>query len=108
MRITGTTNHHTSNMRNHALSEQHEAAMSLLKTAEAKSSNQPLESYCRIALMFMTEEFQKQVQEVIFVAHCKLNDMAKEIQYQTRYLTILNPSSTTADGVIVSRVLWIV
>ena len=44
-------------MRNHALSEQHEAAMSsLLKKAEAKSRNQPLESYCHIALMFMTEE----------------------------------------------------
>ena len=52
--ITGSSNQRTSNVTDHAKSEQHETAMSLMKTAQAKASRQPVESYAPIAQMLLT------------------------------------------------------
>ena len=45
-------------------------------------------------------------QEIVFAVHCKKDDNTKELRSRTRYLAILNPTSTTADGLIVSKLLW--
>ena len=39
-------------------------------------------------------------QEMIFVLHCKRDDKAKMMRSHTRYFAILNPTCSTADGLI--------
>jgi len=47
--ITGSTNHKTSNVTDHASSEQHKAAMALLRREQAKNASKPVTSYSTIA-----------------------------------------------------------
>ena len=47
--ITGSENQRSSNVLDHASSEQHKSAMSQHRTAQAKSSNQPITSFAPIA-----------------------------------------------------------
>jgi hypothetical protein len=183
--IAGSTNHKTSNIVDHAKSEQHVSSMVYMRIAQAKANNEPLESYTPIArcLMMMDEEekvrmrhkfeisyvlaregiaFQKypvfhclaerqgvqlgstykrsdcaklftyyiaeaqrssflqrfsqvnffsflmdgstdagtKEQEMIFILYCSQDDEAKEIRSCTRYLALLNPARSTAEGLI--------
>ena len=52
--ITGSTNHKTSNILDHARSEQHKASMACMRTAHAKARNEPVDSYAPIACMLLT------------------------------------------------------
>ena len=55
--VTGSTNQRTSNVLDLVASDQHKAAMSHLRTAQAKASNEPLTSYAPIARsLLMLEE----------------------------------------------------
>ena len=48
--VTGSTNQRTSNVLDHVASDQHKAAMSHLRTAQAKASNEPLRSDCAFSV----------------------------------------------------------
>ena len=183
--ITGSANHRTSSIVDHARSEQHVASMAHMRTARAKANNEPIESYAPIAryLMTMDEEeklrmvhkfeicyvlaregvafhkypafhclaerqgvrlgssykrsdcaqqftyyiaegqrnvFQQSLsqvnffsflmdgstdagnieQEMVFVLYCKRDDKAKAVRSHTRYLALLNPTSSTAEGLV--------
>ena len=52
--VNGSANHKTSNIVDHAKSEQHSAAMAHLRKTQAHASNQPLSTYSPIALCFST------------------------------------------------------
>ena len=52
--INGSTNHRTSNIIDHANSEQHRAAINMLHRDEAKASNQPLQSYAPVVKALLT------------------------------------------------------
>ena len=58
--VTGSENQRTSNVIDHATSEQHKLAMKLLRTAQAKASNLPVTSYAPIARALMTLEEPEQ------------------------------------------------
>ena len=58
--VTESGNHRTSNVLDHATSEQHKVAMKLLRTAQAKASNLPVTSYAPIARALMTLEEPEQ------------------------------------------------
>ena len=47
--VTGSENQRTSNVLDHVASDQHKAAMSRLRTAQARASNEPVTSYAPIA-----------------------------------------------------------
>ena len=47
--VTGSENQRTSNVLDHVASDQHKAAMSRLRAAQAKASNEPITSYAPIA-----------------------------------------------------------
>ena len=47
--VTGTENQRTSNVLDHVACDQHKAAMSHLRTAQAKASSEPVTSYAPIA-----------------------------------------------------------
>ena len=47
--VTGSKNQRTSNVLDHVASHQHKAAMSSLRAAKAKASNEPITSYAPIA-----------------------------------------------------------
>ena len=48
--VTGTTNHRTSNVLDHAKSDQHIASMSRLREERAKAQNAPISSYAPIVM----------------------------------------------------------
>lgn len=52
--IAGSTNHKTSNVVDHANSEQHKAAMAHVRAEHAKASNQPVTTYATIARCLFT------------------------------------------------------
>ena len=52
--ISGSSNHRTSNIVDHANSAQHQAAMNLMRTATAKAHNQPIQSYAPVARALLT------------------------------------------------------
>ena len=52
--ITGSTNHKSSNIVDHAKSEQHVSSMACMRTARAKANNERIESYAPIARYLMT------------------------------------------------------
>lgn len=56
--ITGSTNHRTSSIVDHAKSEQHVASMAHMRATRAKANNESIERYVPIAryLMTMDEE----------------------------------------------------
>ena len=47
--VTGSYNQRTNNLLDHVRSEQHKAAMSRRRTAQAQAANQPVTSYSPIA-----------------------------------------------------------
>ena len=51
--ITGSTNHRTSSVVDHATSEQHRAAMTRIRTANARAASAPITSYAPIARMLL-------------------------------------------------------
>ena len=70
--VTGTTNHRTSNVLDHAKSDQHIASMSRLREERAKAQNAPISSYAPIvrSLMVMIEsekERMKRKFEICYV-----------------------------------------
>ncbi len=52
--INGSANHKTSNILDHAKSEQHSAAMAHLRQVQAQASNQPLSTYSPIVRCFVS------------------------------------------------------
>lgn len=63
--VTGSENQRTSNVIDHATSEQHKLAMKLLRTAQAKASNLPVTSYAPIARALMTLEEPEQAKRTV-------------------------------------------
>ena len=63
--ITGSSNQKTSNIFDHATSEQHRAAMVRVRADAARASNQPVTSYCPIArsLLVMDEAVQRRMKK---------------------------------------------
>ena len=58
--ITGSENQRTSNVLDHVASDQHRAAMSHLRTTQARASNEPVTSYAPIARsLLMLEESER-------------------------------------------------
>ena len=74
--ITGSSNQKTSNIVDHATSEQHRAAMVRVRTDAARASNQPLTSYSPIArsLLVMDEVVQGRMKKKFDICYV----MAKE------------------------------
>ena len=70
--ITGSSNQQTSNIVDHATSEQHRAAMVQVRADAARASNQPLTSYSPItrSLLVMDEAVQGRMKKFIFVMSC--------------------------------------
>ena len=75
-RVSGSTNQRTSNILDHANCDQHKAAMSYLRAAQAKASNQPITSYSPIAraLTMLDESERKRMRQKFDVCYM----MAKE------------------------------
>jgi len=63
--IEGSTNHKTSNITDHANSEQHKSAMALLRKDQAKSKHEPVTSYSPIAQSLLSMELNPTVKEQI-------------------------------------------
>ncbi|KAL5506170.1 hypothetical protein EMCRGX_G007757 [Ephydatia muelleri] len=74
--ISGSTNQRTTNVLEHAASDQHKAAMTCLRTLHAKAKNEPVVNYAPIASCLMTMQEPDQAQMRRKFDTCYL--MAKE------------------------------
>ena len=74
--ITGSTNHRTSSVVDHATSEQHRAAMMRIRTANARAASAPITSYAPIArsLLVMDEAVHARMKKKFDICYV----MAKE------------------------------
>ena len=62
--IDGSTNHKTSNIINHACSEQQKSAMALFRVDQAKSKHEPITTYSPIARSILSMAINPAVCEI--------------------------------------------
>ena len=86
--IDGSTNHKTSNVVDHASSEQHKAAMALLCREQAKNASEPVTSYSTIARCLHNPSMDPAVRERIKKKFDIAYLMAKENLPFTKYPAI--------------------
>ena len=84
--ITGSSNQKTSNIVNHATSEQHRASMTRVRAEAAKASNQPLTTYSPIAhsLLVMDKTVQERMKRKFDICYV----LAKESLSFSKYPAI--------------------
>ena len=127
--INGSWNHRTSNILDHAKSDQHKAAMNFMHTALAKARNEPVQSYAPVVRSLLTiDDSQRQdffhflsesgnskffsflmdgstdsgnlEVELVLVVFCVKDDSSCEKQARTRYLAVVKPTRGDADGLL--------
>ena len=83
--VKGSLNHQTSNILDHAKSEQHTASMAYLRTATAKASNLSIQSYAPIAHFLLTMDCAKLF--VRFIAEAQRNCFLQSISTETKFIS---------------------
>ena len=86
--IDGSTNQKTSNVVDHASSEQHKAVMALLRQEQAKNANEPLNSYRTIVHSLHNPSLDPAVRERLKKKFDVSYLLAKENLPFTKYLSI--------------------